>query len=175
MMLRKRGEERRGGGMRRGRHARPRTLAAIALLKLAKAALLFAVGFGFFKLLNPDLEQHVVSWAHSLAWSYNRGLVEKALTFITGLDDHQLKILGIGAFATGFVFVVEGTGLWFAQRWAEYLTLVVTTLLLPVEIYELLQKFSIPRLSGFLFNVLVAAYLFFVVSRSRRQEDGRDR
>ena len=32
---------------------------------------------------------------------------------------------------------VEAVGLWFNRRWAEYLTFVATTLLIPYEIYEL--------------------------------------
>ncbi len=141
-------------------------LAAIAVFKLLKAALLFAVGFGLIKLLSPGVEPRLVHWAHSLAWSYDRGIVQQALTYITGLDDKHLRILGFGAYATGAVFTVEGIGLWFAKRWAEYLTLAVTASLLPVEIFELFHKFSYARLSGLGLNVAIVAYLVLLVRRN---------
>ena len=42
---------------------------------------------------------------------------------------------------------VEAVGLWFAQRWAEYLTFVATTALLPLEIWEALERTAPERLA----------------------------
>ena len=42
-------------------------------------------------------------------------------------------------FAYSALFLVEGTGLFFEKRWAEYLTIVATVSFIPVEIYELLK------------------------------------
>jgi uncharacterized membrane protein (DUF2068 family) len=33
--------------------------------------------------------------------------------------------------------LVEGVGLWLDPLWAEYLTVIATSLLIPVELYEL--------------------------------------
>ena len=56
---------------------------------------------------------------------------------------------------------VEAVGLWFNKRWAEYLTFVATTLLIPYEIYELYLRVSVFKLIVFVLNVLVAAYLLY--------------
>jgi len=56
---------------------------------------------------------------------------------------------------------VEAVGLWFNKRWAEYLTFVATSLLIPYEIYELAVKVSVLKLVAFVLNVLVAAYLLY--------------
>jgi uncharacterized membrane protein (DUF2068 family) len=53
----------------------------------------------------------------------------------------------------------EAVGLWFQKRWAEYLTFIATTLLLPVEIYELSHKLSPLKIITFLLNVAVVVYL----------------
>jgi uncharacterized membrane protein (DUF2068 family) len=53
----------------------------------------------------------------------------------------------------------EAVGLWFQQRWAEYLTFIATTALLPVEIYELSHSFSPLKIITFLLNVAVVVYL----------------
>ena len=149
------------------RSARSRTLAAIAAFKLFKAALLFAIGFGLIRLLNPFVEARLVHWARSLAWSYDKGIVQDALSFITGLSAAKLKALGIGAFLIGILFTVEGIGLWLEKRWAEYMTLAVTASFLPVELFELLRRFSDSRLAGFGINLAIVAYLIVVVRRAR--------
>jgi uncharacterized membrane protein (DUF2068 family) len=53
----------------------------------------------------------------------------------------------------------EAVGLWFQRRWAEYLTFIATTALLPVEIYELSHKLSPLKIITFLLNVAVVIYL----------------
>jgi hypothetical protein len=56
---------------------------------------------------------------------------------------------------------VEMVGLWRNRRWAEYLTFVATTLLIPYEIYELSLRLSIWKGAAFVVNVLVVAYLLW--------------
>jgi uncharacterized membrane protein (DUF2068 family) len=53
----------------------------------------------------------------------------------------------------------EAVGLWFQRRWAEYLTFIATTALLPLEIYELSHKLSPLKIITFLLNVAVVVYL----------------
>jgi len=53
-------------------------------------------------------------------------------------------------------------GLWFAKRWAEYLTFpVATILLIPFEIYELTSSVSALKLVTFVINVAIAVYLLW--------------
>jgi uncharacterized membrane protein (DUF2068 family) len=56
---------------------------------------------------------------------------------------------------------VEAIGLWYTKRWAEYLTFLATTLLLPLEIYELIHKQSPLKIIGFVVNVAVVVYLLY--------------
>ncbi len=56
---------------------------------------------------------------------------------------------------------VEAVGLWLNKRWAEYLTFVATTLLIPYEVYELYLRLSVFKMVAFVLNVLVAAYLLY--------------
>ena len=52
-------------------------------------------------------------------------------------------------------------GLWLGRRWAEYLTFIATSLLIPYEIYELYIRVSVLKLLAFVINVLVVAYLLY--------------
>jgi uncharacterized membrane protein (DUF2068 family) len=67
----------------------------------------------------------------------------------------------VGAFVVAYALLeaAEMVGLWFAKRWAEYLTFVATTLLIPFEITELVHSISILKLLTLVINIAVAVYL----------------
>jgi uncharacterized membrane protein (DUF2068 family) len=46
-------------------------------------------------------------------------------------------LVGIAVVAYVAILIFEVVGLWSARRWAEYLTLIETGVLVPFEIYEL--------------------------------------
>jgi uncharacterized membrane protein (DUF2068 family) len=83
---------------------------------------------------------------------------------------------GIAAFAV--LEAVEMVGLWFAKRWAEYLTFIATAALLPLEVYELASGISALKLSTFVVNLAIAVYLLwakrlFGLNGGGRAEDER--
>jgi uncharacterized membrane protein (DUF2068 family) len=63
------------------------------------------------------------------------------------------------------MLLVEGIGLWLEFTWAAYLTVVSTSLLLPFELYEVIEQVSILRIGVLLLNLVIVAYL---VSQLRR-------
>jgi uncharacterized membrane protein (DUF2068 family) len=60
-----------------------------------------------------------------------------------------------------FVELLEAVGLWYGRRWAEYLTLIVTASLLPVEVFELSHSVTPFKVVAFILNVAVVAYLLY--------------
>ena len=64
---------------------------------------------------------------------------------------------GLGAYA--LIEVVEGVGLWFGRRWAEYLAVVATAAFLPIEVYELTEKVSYFKIGTLALNVLAVLYI----------------
>jgi uncharacterized membrane protein (DUF2068 family) len=75
------------------------------------------------------------------------------------LSSGRLREVGVALLVYGALEGLEAVGLWFLQRWAEYLTLVSTTILLPLEIYEIVHKASVLKVIGFLINLAVVVYL----------------
>ncbi len=73
------------------------------------------------------------------------------------------SIRRVGAVFTVYALVegIEAWGLWYQKRWAEYLTFLVTTSLLPLEIYELANRLTVFKLFAFVINVAVVAYLLY--------------
>jgi uncharacterized membrane protein (DUF2068 family) len=77
------------------------------------------------------------------------------------LRSGTLRALGIALLGYGLLEGIEAVGLWLTKRWAEYLTFLATTLLLPLEIYEIINKGTALKVIGFLINVAVVVYLLF--------------
>jgi hypothetical protein len=77
------------------------------------------------------------------------------------LRSGTLRELGIALLSYGVLEGVEAVGLWLTKRWAEYLTFLATTLLLPLEIYEIIHKGTALKVIGFLINLAVVVYLLF--------------
>ncbi len=50
-------------------------------------------------------------------------------------------------------------GLWYGRRWAEYLTFVATTVLLPLEVYELTTRITALKVTALVVNVAIVVYL----------------
>ncbi len=140
-------------------------LRGISVFKFSKALMLFVLGIGLIKLLNPAFEHRITHWVGSFAWSYDRGIVLSGLHKITGMTPAHMKELGVGAFLYGMLFAVEGAGLWLGKKWAEYLTLLATASLLPFELYELSRKASITRVVVLVLNLIIVLYLARLVRR----------
>jgi uncharacterized membrane protein (DUF2068 family) len=75
------------------------------------------------------------------------------------LQSDTLRLVGLVFALYALIEGVEAVGLWYQRRWAEYLTFLVTTSLLPLEIYELAHRLSPFKLVAFVINVAVVVYL----------------
>jgi uncharacterized membrane protein (DUF2068 family) len=83
------------------------------------------------------------------------------LNRLFSLSSGKLDELAIALLVYGLLEGVQAVGLWFMKRWAEYLTFVSTTVLLPLEVYEIIHKGTILKVIGFLINLAVVVYLLF--------------
>jgi len=77
------------------------------------------------------------------------------------LRSGTLRSVGIALLAYGVLEGVEAVGLWNTKRWAEYLTFVATTVLLPLEVYEIIHRASVLKVLGFIVNLAVVVYLLY--------------
>jgi uncharacterized membrane protein (DUF2068 family) len=141
-------------------------LALIAVFKFCKAALLVAVGLGALQLLDPSVAARAQRWVAALASSSDRRVVQQLVALVGGLSPRGLEAVGVGAFLYAALFGVEGMGLWRGKRWAEYLTVIATLSLVPLEVFELTRAVTPPRLAALVVNLAVVAYL---VGRIRRR------
>lgn len=139
----------------------------IALFKFIKGALLLGLAFGALTLLHKDVASEVERWLDQLRIDPDNQFIGALLSKLQLIHTEELKELSALGAGYAALFVTEGTGLLFRKRWAEWLTIVATTSLMPLEIYELVKEFTAVRLIALLINAAVVLYLIYVV----RQKD----
>jgi uncharacterized membrane protein (DUF2068 family) len=76
-------------------------------------------------------------------------------------------VIVVGAMTLGYgaLELVKGAGLWLDQLWAEYLTVIATSLLLPFELYELVHRPSVWQAAGIIVNLAIVGYLAYLLRR----------
>ena len=144
------------------------TLLLIAIFKFIKGALLLTLAFGALTLLHKDVASEVERWLDQLKIDPDNQFIGTLLTKLQLVHTKELKEMSALGAGYAAVFLVEGTGLLFRKRWAEWLTIVVTSSLMPFEVYELIKQFTIVRLLVMLVN---AAVVLFLIYRVRQKEN----
>jgi uncharacterized membrane protein (DUF2068 family) len=91
------------------------------------------------------------------------------------IDAHRLREIGFATFAYSGLALTEGVGLMLEKVWAEYLTLSLTVLFLPWEVYELARDANLMRLSLLLANLAVLGYLIWLLRRKKHANVARTR
>lgn len=146
-----------------------RGLQVIAAFKLLKAFALIAVGVGALRLLHKDLASVVEHWINVFRVDPHNHFIDLLLDKLAILDDRRLKELSVGTFIYAAIFLVEGVGLALRKRWAEYFTIISTSSLVPIEIYELARRVSIGRSLALAINLAVVVYLILELRRFPKQ------
>jgi uncharacterized membrane protein (DUF2068 family) len=142
-------------------------LLVIALFKFLKGAILLALAFGALSFLHKDVAAHVEHWLDQLRIDPDNEFIGALLSKLQLLHTKELKELSALGAGYAALFLTEGTGLLFRKRWAEWLTIVATSSLMPFELYELLKEFTAVRLLALLVNAAVVLYLIYLL----RQKD----
>ena len=148
--------------------AHGRGLRLIAAFKLLKGLALLALGIGALKLLHKDVEAIIVHWINVFQVDPHSHYLQLLLEKLSILDDRRLKELSVGTFIYSAIFLTEGAGLAFRKSWAEYLTIITTASLLPLEVYELAKHASIGKVLALVINLAVVIYLVLEICRSRK-------
>jgi uncharacterized membrane protein (DUF2068 family) len=135
-----------------------RLLHVLVLGSLAVAIIAFATHRGYlhheYTRILADLQGGLggpVASSHS--W------LVKETNRLFALRPVDLYLAGTALAAYTAILIIEMFGLWWARRWAEYLTLVETSVLVPYEIYELAHGISYLKLITLVLNLAVVLYL----------------
>jgi uncharacterized membrane protein (DUF2068 family) len=138
-------------------------LRIIALYKLVKVLLLLAVAYGELRLRDASLAAKLLSWAQARPYGLEHRIVTYLLEWFSGLSVSRIHALRIVTLAYAAVFAVEGIGLWMQKRWAEWLTVIITSSLIPLEAWEMFNRPTIGKALILVGNVAVVAVLIWHV------------
>ena len=139
----------------------------IAGFKLFKAVMLLLVGLGALKLVHRDVAEALSSWAHHIHVDPESRHLHRFFERAFNANPKQLEEIAAGTFFYSAMLFTEGIGLLLRRRWAEYFTVILTSLFIPVEVYELFEKPTITRVVVLLIN---SGIVWYLASRLRRSK-----
>ncbi|MBX7170112.1 MAG: DUF2127 domain-containing protein [Pyrinomonadaceae bacterium] len=135
------------------------TIHFLSIFKFVKGLLLLIVAFKLLTLINKDVDQVFADFIARHSIDPQNSIVQKIAERIEGINRNQMMMFSFGSFSYSALLLTEGVGLWLQKRWAEYLTAIATSLLIPLEIYEIYEKFTWVRVVILILNLFVVWYL----------------
>jgi uncharacterized membrane protein (DUF2068 family) len=143
-------------------------LRAVAVFEFFKGLFVLLIGLGLVSLIHRNVETTAEGILRTLhfdpAWHYSRKFIEAA----SRMNDHRLWVLSAFALAYATFRLVEAYGLWYERHWAEWLAVISSGFYVPVEVYHLYHQFTPIRVVVLLANLLIAAYLTYVLVENNR-------
>jgi uncharacterized membrane protein (DUF2068 family) len=140
-------------------------LPLIGAFKLLKSALLLGLALGLLQLAHGDAAATLDRWAIQLHIDPDGEHLGPFVQKVLMLDQSRLHALSAGLLAYASLFLVEGVGLMLKKRWAEWLTVVATASLVPLEVYEIFRH---PRPLRVALLVVNLAIVWYLAARLRR-------
>jgi uncharacterized membrane protein (DUF2068 family) len=150
-----------------------RLLRLIALFKFLKSASLIALSVGAFRLLHKDLGQLAEHWVERWGLDPGKHYVMVALEKVSRVSPQEIKKLGIVGLIYAALFLTEGIGLWMLRRWGEWVTVIISGSLVPVEIYETYRHPSALKVCVVVVNVAIVIYLIWRIRSQQEYVSGR--
>jgi uncharacterized membrane protein (DUF2068 family) len=153
----------------RDEHARGLWL--VGIYKLSKTLFFGAIGIGALRFIHHNFGEFVAQLIDAQRIidpeSHLASLLMDKADLVQGHQLRQFSMLTIGY---AVLCAIEGTGLVLRRVWAEYFTVFVTVMGLPIEGYELLERFTWIKVGVMVINLAVLAYLLWVLKRKRLQD-----
>lgn len=130
-----------------------------------KDLLLLFLGLGLLKLVHAEIATLFSLLIEALHVNADSRLIHTLVLKVDALQPHTVLLAGLVSLRYAGMLLVEGIGLWLELTWAAYLTVVSTSLLLPFELYEVIEQVSMLRVGVLLLNLVI---VFYLVSQLKR-------
>lgn len=147
-------------------HPGDRQLMWIATYNFCKGMLLLTIALGLLGFLHKDVDAIVGRWLTALGVSLENVHIAAFLAWLDVLTDQKLRFYSAITFLFAAVFITEGIGLFFKQRWAEYLTVVVTASFIPFEIFECFKHFGPGKFVLLVVNTVIVCSLLWILKKN---------
>lgn len=149
--------------------AHDRGLLIIAIFKLSKAVLFLAIAAGAMHFIHHDLGQALDRLVAILNLDTENRFVSLVLGKADLVTHHRIRQFSLLSGAYALLCLIEGYGLMRRRVWAEYFTLWLSTAFVPWELWELARHPQWWRLAVPVINLLIVAYLVWLLRQKRRR------
>jgi uncharacterized membrane protein (DUF2068 family) len=153
------------------RRGQRRLLQAVAGLEFFKGIFVLLMGICALALVHKDLWLYAESLLALLHINTDRHSAQLFLDFADNITDARLWAAARIAFAYSALRFTEAYGLWKCRTWAEWVAFVSGTLLLPLEIRELVRGITLLRSAFFIGNVAIILYMLYIIIVNRRERN----
>jgi|GEM_PF-505028 len=137
---------------------------SIGIFKLFKGLLMILTAVAAMQLMRQSVADAVHTWASDLAVDldvgpYRRRLGEFVVGRVLNLSNKALVAVIVGAAFYATLFITEGLGLLFDKLWAEWMVVISSGGLMPVEVWEFCHRPGWLAAGAFVVNVALVIYL----------------
>lgn len=145
--------------------AHHRGLVAIAVFKMVKGFLVFLLGLSLLQLVHTEIATLFSLLIEALHLNPGSRLIHELVLKVDALQPHSVFVAASLSLCSAGRLLVEGFGLWLTYSWAAYLTVISTSLLLPFEMYEVIERVSALWISALALNAFIVFYLMTQLKR----------
>ncbi len=140
----------------------------IAGFKLVKALLFLGTGLALAQFVRHGIGETLMAWLTMLHIDGHAVLLHALIEKLSGVSGNTLRLIAAGSFTYSALYLIEAIGLWFDRPWAEWLTIIGSILLIPVEVYELVEHATVLKALILLANLAIVGFLWFHIQHKRR-------
>ena len=148
-----------------------RVLQTVATIEFFKGIFVTLMGVCAILLVHKDVWLYAESLLALFHISTDRRLAQTFLDFADNITDAKLWAAARLAFAYSVLRFIEAYGLWRCRTWAEWVAAVSGTLLLPLEIREVLRHATLLRCGLLIGNVAIVLYMVYLILANRREKE----
>jgi len=136
----------------------------IIVERVTKSVVLIALGIGLFVAGHNGWLDYWGDYAENqLNLNVGRSIIMelllKLLVYIGNFN--HVTLLAVSAILYAALEGTEGVGLAMRRRWAEYLTVIATGILIPFELYEVVTHPTLFKVGALALNLAVVGYLAY--------------
>jgi uncharacterized membrane protein (DUF2068 family) len=139
---------------------RPSVLTWVIAFKAFKTTTLTAVGVALLTVRHADPVDVLVRLALTFHLPLTSRLFYRLVASVGNLTLPKETALAMTAFAYAILMGSEGVSLYLRKPWARWFTIIATSSLIPIELYEIAREMHPIRVLVLLANLAIAVYLF---------------
>lgn len=147
-----------------------RAIVAIAYFKIAKGVLFLLLAVAAFQLVNHDVAEVAHAWLRHLGIRQESVWLKHDLEQLGPVIHNWRLIISPLLLLYSAVFFTEGFGLLTRKPWAEWMTVIVTGSLIPLELYEVCHKTNLLKILALVVNAAIVWFLIVHIRRARARE-----